>query len=196
MSALAGRGASDGSASSLCSTPLQISIWNPVQLVPDDWDVRGVRLNMPYGKIQNVYGLDYGLVNVVRQDVAGIQVGIYNSASAARGIQIAAWFNMTDSMSGVQLGVANTASSTTMHGVQNGIVNYAKDMSGLQNGLVNITKELNGVKIGLVNVDTKMNGLQIGIVNFAGSASGVQFGVANIIRDSCVPFLPFINAHF
>ena len=28
-------------------SPLQIAIWNPVQLAPEDWDVWGLRLNLP-----------------------------------------------------------------------------------------------------------------------------------------------------
>jgi hypothetical protein len=196
MSACAGLEAYEAKTPSAQFTVFQLSLWNPVQLVPDDSDVRGLRLNIPYGKIQNAYGLDYGIVNIVSEDVAGIQMGIYNKASDARGIQIAAWFNITDSMSGIQFGVANTASSSSMHGLQNGGVNYAKEMYGMQNGGVNVTKKLNGIQIGVVNYDGEMNGLQIGIVNFAESVSGVQFGVANIIQSSSVPFFPFINAHF
>lgn len=45
-------------------TPLQLSVWNPVQLVPDDWDVWGLRLNLPYGMNRDLYGLDVGVFNL------------------------------------------------------------------------------------------------------------------------------------
>jgi hypothetical protein len=32
------------------STPVQVSLWNPVQIFPEDQDVSGLRLNILYGK--------------------------------------------------------------------------------------------------------------------------------------------------
>lgn len=112
-------------------TPIQISVWNPVQLAPADWDVWGLRLNLPYGKNKEVFGVDLGLVNSastfegvqmgfwndvggvsiypfipvpIYSDAKGIQIGSYNSCLLAdfTGIQIAGNFNNARSFTGLQ----------------------------------------------------------------------------------------------
>jgi len=50
-------------------TPLQLSIWNPVQLAPADWDVSGLRLNLP------------------SKDYCGLQAGLFNVLYSSRRLQ-------------------------------------------------------------------------------------------------------------
>ena len=58
--------ASDAEETAIRITPLQVSIWDPIQLVPDDWDVWGFRLNLPFGQNRNLYGADVGIFNRLR----------------------------------------------------------------------------------------------------------------------------------
>ena len=55
--------------------PIQLSLFNPVQIFPADDSVAGVRLNLIYGVNENVSGLDLGLVNHTRGNGSGIQWG-------------------------------------------------------------------------------------------------------------------------
>ena len=120
---------------------------------PESLDVIGLRLTIPFSTRQeNVTGLDLGfwgraitfegiMLNVIRNDVrddlAGIQVGIYNSAGGG-------------DLFGVQAGLWNEAGH--MRGVQGGIVNIAGEARGLQVGLINRSETMYGYQIGLINV--------------------------------------------
>jgi hypothetical protein len=44
-------------------SPVQLSLFTPVQIVPADRSVSGLRLNLIYGKNADVTGVDWGLVN-------------------------------------------------------------------------------------------------------------------------------------
>jgi len=74
-------------------TPLQLAIWNPVQLVPEDWDVYGLRLSLLHGKNDHVYGLDAGFENFATE-MNGIQVALAGNVAIGR-------------MTGIQLGLVN-----------------------------------------------------------------------------------------
>ena len=98
------------------------------QLVPD---VVGMRITIPYStKHESVTGFDIGLwgrarhfegfmLNLLRNDVkdelAGLQVGLYNSA-----------------------GVINV--SQEMQGIQAGLINRCEDFHGIQVGAINIIR--------------------------------------------------------
>ena len=116
-------------------------------------DIIGVRLTIPFStKHENVTGFDVGLwgraqyfegfmCSVLRNDVkdelSGVQVGLYNSAGQA-------------DMIGVQVGLWNEAGS--IRGVQAGAVNTAGIAQGIQIGVINRAEELYGFQIGLINV--------------------------------------------
>ena len=108
-----------------CS-PIQFSLWSPIQLVPKDKVVCGVRLDLLWGDNAEVWGLDAGLVNIAGA-FKGLQIGGVN------------WLHIKDGgMSyGVQLGMVNYA--TNMTGVQVGTVNAATNMTGIQIAFENIT---------------------------------------------------------
>ena len=122
------------------------------QLVPD---VVGMRITIPYStKHESVTGFDIGLwgrarhfegcmLNLLRNDVkdelAGLQVGLYNSAVQADkvGLQVGLW-NETARMSGIQFGVINV--SQEMQGIQAGLINRCEDFHGIQVGAINIIR--------------------------------------------------------
>lgn len=51
--------------------PIQISLWNPVQIFDSETSIYGVRISIFYGVNQDVYGLDFGLVNKLKGDIKG-----------------------------------------------------------------------------------------------------------------------------
>ena len=120
---------------------------------PASPDVLGLRLTIPFStKQENISGIDLGLwgralyfqgfqLNLLRNDVkdelAGLQVGLYNSVGCGQ-------------LLGVQVGLFNEA--TTIRGVQAGIVNLCSEAQGFQIGLINRAETMEGYQVGLVNV--------------------------------------------
>ncbi|MCP4703426.1 MAG: hypothetical protein GY865_02350, partial [candidate division Zixibacteria bacterium] len=43
--------------------PVQLSLFNPIQIFPETDGITGVRLNLLYGRNTKVIGVDFGLVN-------------------------------------------------------------------------------------------------------------------------------------
>lgn len=68
-------------------TPLQLSLFNPVQIFEENDDVYGFRFNLLYGKNRNMFGLDLGIVNSTRH-FGGFQVGLWNETYDVYGFQI------------------------------------------------------------------------------------------------------------
>ena len=174
-------GAKAGESSAKVS-PLQIALWNPVQLVPDTWDVWGLRLDLPYGCNRNVVGMDLGCVNSV-EDLKGLQLGLVNNSERLEGIQVG-------------LGNATVFDSAA---IQVGLVNFdGARFTGLQAaGLINVSEDARGIQMAwLYNGVGDMKGIQLGLINVADSMTGIQIGLINVIMESPVTFLPIINAHF
>lgn len=150
--------------------PFQLSLVGPtLQLVDDDADIKGLRLNLIYGVNENVTGLDLGLINRTRGDFKGLQHGL---------------IGLTDG---------------DFKGWQNHAINVVdQDLLGLQSGLVNVTGMGEGVQWGFAfNSAQYMSGLQISLVNFAEDMHGIQLGLINIIRSKDdLPILPLVNWKF
>lgn len=161
--------ASQGYAASL--TPLQVSIWNPVQLFSQDSSVYGLRLDLPYGNNKNVYGLDIGLFNQISEHGGGIQAGIDNGFMSS----YLSW-TPDQSFSGIRLGICNGGSN--FKGFQSGLVNYynpnvVEDEKG---------GNFSGISIGGVNLSLQTTGFQFGAGNSADMMNGIQFGQINAVR--------------
>jgi hypothetical protein len=175
-----------------CS-PLQISFIPPLQLVPAEKDVCGLRLNLPLGGNDNIYGLDLGFFGDARES-KGIQLNLIGNSTGnvlqltdnyQQGIQLAGLLNLNFGNSdGIQIaGFANIAASVVQGMQIAGVKNMGGDVRGIQiAGLLNFAESVRGVQIGLINVTQKLSGLQIGLVNYIG--------------ESPVPILPIINLKF
>ena len=149
------------------ASPVQISLFPPVQIVSASRPVSGVRLDLIYGKNTNVTGLDWGLVN----HTTGVE---------------SAW----------QSGFVNLDEKDFI-GLQSGIVNLTQGtFTGFQDGGFNQTEDMNGVALGWVNVSKHMHGVQLGLINVTETLHGLQIGVANVIHKNKVPFLPIVNWSF
>lgn len=207
------------------TTPLMISICNPVQLPSDDYDVAGLRLSLIYGLCNDFAGIDVGLLNgtdgkfsgialggmnITRGRLYGLQVGLLNASlsdqttpgSCSIGVQ-KGFVNLSGSFHGWQDGLLN-ASVGSFEGVQTSFLNGADKMYGAQFGIVNRANELHGVQLGIIygifcgNIADSVTGCQIGLINYATRVDkGVQVGIINIIADNgWAPILPVVNGHF
>ncbi len=119
---------------------VQLALFNPVQIFPEENSITGVRLNLLYGNNASVTGLDFGLVNrTSEKQSVGIQWGI--------------------------LGLADRG----FIGLQANSVNVTHyEFKGVQFGFVNVAENANGLMIGIVNFAKRMYGIQIGIFNLIG----------------------------
>lgn len=154
------------------STPLQLSLYCPIQMVPEDNDVYGLRLNLPYGVNHSVYGLDIGLWNTTTGDQYGFQVGAIGVYREGRtfGWNFAGIVNLS---SGNETGVSFA-----------GIYNQSEGkVTGLQFG-------------GIASKAKHVRGLQFGLVNYSEDITGIQLGLVNICPKSSVPFMLLINAKY
>ena len=120
--------------------PVQLALFNPVQIFPENTSIAGIRLSLIYGKNASVSGIDWGLVNHTTSGTSlGWQMGLVgiNDANFV-GLQ-SSFVNVNEgSAEGVQWGFYNHARS--MNGLQLGFINHAGTMKGLQIGLINIIK--------------------------------------------------------
>ena len=152
-------------------SPVQLSLLNPAQLVPERESVSGVRLSVLYTKNANVEVVDLGL-------------GFNHTTGNGFGVQWALVSMVGGTFTGWQSGLV----SITRHrlvGLQTGAYTSAPDGQGVQFGRVNTAKSWNGLQLGLVNFTERMSG------------GGLQIGIVNIIKQGGVaPMLPIVNFTF
>jgi hypothetical protein len=143
----------------------------PVDIGFIDWmhrpsDVAGLRIGIPYGKNDQITGVDFGL---------------YGYSDYAWAIQ----FNLLASVVRDQMG-----------GLQVGCFNKVGRLTGLQVGLWNSAPTVEGFQLGLLNLADQVDGMQIGLVNRTELMRGYQIGLCNVIRESPVPFMVLANFTF
>lgn len=121
--------------------PIQLALFNPIQLFPEGEAITGIRLSLIYGKNTTVSGLDWGLVNhTTKGESKGVQFGLVGYAEADFVGWQDCWVNVTKgNLKGLQWGLVNH--SNYVHGFQFGLVNYTRSMRGLQIGLINIIEQ-------------------------------------------------------
>jgi len=122
------------------SKPVQLALFNPIQIFPENTSIAGIRISLIYGKNTSVSGIDWGLVNHTTSGKSlGWQMGLVgmNEANFV-GLQ-SNFINIgNQNVEGVQWGFYNHAGY--MNGLQFGFINHAESMKGLQIGLINIIK--------------------------------------------------------
>lgn len=119
--------------------PIQLSLFNPVQIVPERESVNGLRLNLIFSKNSSLVGADLGLVNMTTGPQTGVQWGFVGIVEG----KFSGWqWNMVSvdrgDFEGLQMGMYNSAEY--VNGLQLGLINNAASMKGVQIGLVNIIK--------------------------------------------------------
>jgi hypothetical protein len=134
--------------------PINLALFDPVQIYKNDQAIKGVRLNLIYGNNAAMTGLDVGIANWVTGDMSGLQWGFINytmgnfsgwqnspismTGGHMLGVQTGWLFSMNESGKGLQW--SGLTMSDNFIGLQLGIVNYAIDLHGIQIGLINIIK--------------------------------------------------------
>ena len=151
--------------------PINLALLNPVQVFPETEDIRGLRLNILYGRNVNVTGLELGVVaGHVTGDFSGLQ---WQPVNLVEG-------NFT----GWQTGWLFSQTRGDFLGLQSSAVNFGGGHT-------------EGVQFGIVNVTESMSGLQLGLVNVAGRTDGLQIGLVNVIKSKeSLPVLPIVNWTF
>ena len=118
--------------------PVQLALFNPVQILPENQSVAAFRFSLLYGKNASVTGLDLGLVNITTGRQTGIQWG---GVGIVEG-DFTGWQGNF-----VSIGKGN------FEGLQWSGVNYhTGHMKGLQISLVNYAATLKGVQLGFINI--------------------------------------------
>ena len=118
--------------------PIQLSLFNPIQIVPEGESVNGIRLNLIYTKNTNVTGFDLGLVNQTTGSQLGVQWGGVNITDGGFTGWQSAFVNISrGNFVGLQTSWVNYHGGH-FNGLQFSIVNYAATLEGLQLGLINI----------------------------------------------------------
>jgi hypothetical protein len=104
--------------------------------MPPAPNVQGVALDLGWGRVERMRGIQAGLVNQADTTLHGVQGGL---------------FNLTGRQQGIQAGVGNA--SVRMQGVQAGLANFTGSSFGLQAGLINVADEVHGgLQVGLINI--------------------------------------------
>lgn len=149
--------------------PLQLALWETVQLVDASESITGLRLNL-YGVNRDLVGVDLGGVNRLTGSGTGLQVGLGNLVEG--------------DFTGVQWGWAGGGA----------IFNQARALTGVQVGLVNLSESLSGIDLGAINLGGRLDGLQIGLFNQCDNLNGLQIGLLNHVRGrKRLPLLPLVN---
>jgi hypothetical protein len=152
--------------------PFQLSLINPIQIVPESQSVAGIRLAVFHSRNANVLGFDWTWIGL--SETTGNFTGVAFVGFAGHIVQ--------GEVTGWQATVVNVA---------------GRGLSGAQTGGINVADGKAGVvQLGLVNVAQDFTGLQLGVVNFTRRMKGVQIGLANIITEGPLPFMVIANASF
>lgn len=178
--------------------PLQLSLYAPMQTVPEHQPVSGLRASLLYTSNTDVRGLSLGLgvnrtsggfrgvelalADWADQEVYGWQAGVVGRAGKRMVGWQSALVSVTDGgFSGVQTAVV-AWSGVYVHGWQAGAVNRTGYLTGLQTGGVNIATDMvDGVQLGVCNnADFDLYGVQMGFANWAAKMHGLQLGVVNV----------------
>ncbi len=184
-------------------TPLEINLASPLQVPWYVRDVYGIRLNLIYGRSQNVYGLDVGVVGLNDSDMAGVEVEGFNWIQGSQyglgvgaignvvmkhayGVQVGGLINrFLDESAGLALGLLDFTMG--YDGVQIGAFMWdGASVMGVQLGVVNVVqKDLTGAEVGAINFCCgNLTGAQIGVINMVdGVSSGVQIGAFNAAQN-------------
>jgi hypothetical protein len=155
-----------GPAHAAGDQPFQLALFDPAQIIKNDKGVSAVRIDLIYGKNARMSGLDIGIVNWTTGDETALQWGAIGYVQGSfTGLQDNV-INIADKhFLGLQWGAFNQ--SKDGHGMQAGWVNVTDRMSGLQLGIVNYTKVMDkGLQIGVANIITEGGIPVLPIVNW------------------------------
>ena len=115
-------------------------------------DVVGLRVTIPF--------------SVSHESVTGFDLGLWGRAQRFEGFMCSILRNdVKDSMAGIQCGIYNSVGQADLLAGQIGVWNEAGSIRGFQAGIINTAGMAQGLQVGLINRAEEMYGLQIGLVN-------------------------------
>lgn len=143
----------------------------PCVVAVSEWpaapEVTGLRLTIPFStKQETVTGFDLGLWGRCR-DFEGLAVSVLRN-------------DVKDTLAGVQLGLYNSANRADLFCAQVGLFNETQSFRGFQCGLVNKSGDGSGFQLGIINVTESFYGYQLGIINVIRDSEVPFLPIANI----------------
>ncbi len=164
------------------------SLFYPLATNLDEPDLRThLSVNVLFGRIGELSGLELGTVNVVGRRLEGFEAAVLGNwvGGPASGLQLAGAFNIAQSLEGVQLAFGFNYFDRPSSGGQLALLANVggSTLSGLQLASFNRAGDVRGVQVGLVNVARKVSGLQVGLVNVADDVDGVPIGLVSVTRS-------------
>ena len=150
--------------------PINLALFDPVQIFKKDVPIKGFRFNLIYGNNSAMTGLDLGIANWVTGETKGIQWGLVVNYTAGN---FTGW------------------QSAPLQKVGGHVL-------GLQSGLIaSINGSGKGLQASGVTISDDYIGLQLGVVNYAVQLHGIQIGLLNIIKNGgMLPWFPIFNFSF
>jgi len=134
---------------------------------PANPDLIGLRLTIPFSTVQ--------------ENVTGLDLGLWGRSLYFQGIQVNLLRNdVKDDLAGFQVGLYNTVGGGQLLGLQVGLWNEANSICGAQVGLLNVSGETEGFQVGLINRSETMHGYQVGLINVIRDAELQFFPLVNI----------------
>ena len=151
-------------------------------------------LNLLYGRVGAVEGLELGVLNIVSRKkearVEGLQIGAIGNIARAEltGVQLASLINISGERSlGAQVALGTNLSFGRFQGLQASfLLNRSQELGGVQVAAVNLAGDVDGLQVGLVNVARKLSGVSIGLVNVADDVDGVPIAPISVTRSGGV----------
>lgn len=173
----------------------QFQLGLPGTNLPADQTIKGVRLNLLYGKNTNMTGLDINILALGETDnFKGVQLSPFWGANKVnnsfRGVGLGIGNIHLGESTGAILGFANY--TTNFNGLQLGFVNFNQVKSIINIGAVNFNQGESAVDIGFVNYAERTT-FQLGAVNFTNDLEGIQIGFINFAKNGFFPVFPFFN---
>jgi hypothetical protein len=182
--------------------PVQFALFNPVQVVKQDYSIHGIRLNLIYGVNEDVNGVDGGFINQTNGTQRGAQWGIVNIGKENFYGFRYGWVNLLDyHFHGMSTGGVTVNKGNVDGWVSGAVTVVLGKVQGVMSGGINVMHGdyFKGAQLGAINiinpevVQTGNNGgVQIGLFNYATSLKGVQFGLININRSAKLKFFPIM----
>jgi len=134
---------------------------------PASPEVIGLRITLPWSTRQEtVTGFDLGLWGRCR-DFEGLQVSVIRN-------------DVKDTLAGIQAGLYNSANRADLFCVQAGLFNEAQSFRGCQFGIVNKAGHGQGFQLGIINCSETLYGYQVGLINAIRDAEVPFFPIVNI----------------
>jgi len=160
-------------------TPVMFSSVNGYN-APDADGVRGARLAVLHGKVDQVKGVDFSLLGMSETDTTiGANLGWFNAAKVNK------------KMTGASLSFFNWMPGETI-GANLGAVNYTNNVTGANLGFVNYSEGNTIVDLAAVSISKKST-VQVGFFNKTEEIEGVQVGIINCADNGFFKCFPIIN---